>query len=128
MGELSNFEEIEYEHALQAIGFGRFQILLLLMCGCIYANTALSVTIISFVLPSATCDFELTSKDKGILTASPILGMLFGSYWWGCLGDTQGRKLVLIYTLLLDGAFGLLSSVTPYYVIFTILRFLGGFA
>lgn len=128
MVELTEFEEIEYEHALQEIGYGKFQILLLLICGFIYADTALSVTIISFVLPSATCDFHLTSQDKGLLTASPVLGMLFGSYWWGCLADTKGRKTVLICTLLLDGAFGLLSSITPWYTAFTVLRFLGGFS
>lgn len=37
-------------------------------------NTAIGITIISFVLPSATCDFQMSSSDKGLLTAAPMLG------------------------------------------------------
>lgn len=54
-------------------------------------------------------------------------GMLLGSYFWGCLADTKGRKVVLIATLLLDGVCGLLSSVAQYYWIFMFFRFFNGF-
>lgn len=37
-------------------------------------DTAISITVISFVLPSAQCDFEMSSSDKGLLTAVPMLG------------------------------------------------------
>lgn len=144
-------------------------------------NTAIGITIISFVLPSATCDFRMSSKDKGLLTAAPMLGtytrriyykkrkniknsiqirpnngqfiamsqpnnkhsvlcvcyvrllfvrhagMLFGSYFWGCLADTKGRKVVLVATLLLDGFCGLLSSIAQYYSLFMFFRFFNGF-
>ena len=78
-------------------------------------------------MPSATCDFQMTSEDKGLLTASPMLGMVIGSYFWGCLADTKGRKIVLIAALLLDGICGLLSSVSQYFVLFLICRFFNGF-
>lgn len=55
-------------------GFGRFHYCLLAICGMIYANTAIGVTILSFVLPAATCDFDMDSSDKGWLGASPMLG------------------------------------------------------
>lgn len=55
------------------------------------------------------------------------LGMLVGSYFWGCLADTKGRKVVLIATLLLDGFCGLLSSVSQYYSLFMLFRFFNGF-
>lgn len=48
-------------------------------------------------------NFRMTSEDKGLLTAVPMLGMILGSYFWGCLADTKGRKYVLIGALLLDG-------------------------
>lgn len=53
--------------------------------------------------------------------------MLFGSYFWGCLADTKGRKVVLIATLLLDGFCGLMSSVAQYYSVFMLFRFFNGF-
>lgn len=118
----------DYENALILAGFGKFHYLLLTICGLIYANTAVGITIISFVLPSATCDFKMTSEDKGWLTASPMLGMVIGSYFWGCLADTKGRRIVLVAALLLDGFVGLLSSVTPIFGLFMLLRFINGFA
>ncbi|XP_062552077.1 synaptic vesicle glycoprotein 2C-like [Armigeres subalbatus] len=118
----------DYENALILAGFGKFHFLLLTICGLIYANTAVGITIISFVLPSATCDFQMKSEDKGWLTAAPMLGMVIGSYFWGCLADTKGRRIVLIAALLLDGLSGLLSSVTQIFGLFMLLRFINGFA
>ncbi|XP_022909422.1 synaptic vesicle glycoprotein 2B-like [Onthophagus taurus] len=118
----------DFERALESTGFGKFHFALLAVCGLIYMDTAISITIMSFVLPSAQCDFQMTSSDKGLLTAAPMLGMLLGSYFWGCLADTKGRKIVLIWTLLMDGICGILSAVSQLYTIFMILRFLSGFA
>uniref|UniRef100_A0A1A9ZZ58 Major facilitator superfamily (MFS) profile domain-containing protein n=1 Tax=Glossina pallidipes TaxID=7398 RepID=A0A1A9ZZ58_GLOPL len=101
--------------------------MLLTICGLIYMNTAIGVTILSFVLPSATCDFQMTSEDKGWLSATPMLGMLIGSYFWGCLADTKGRRIVLVATLIADGICGLLSSIAPYYLLFLLIRFFNGF-
>lgn len=64
----------DYENALLNAGFGKFHYLLLAVCGLIYLNSAVGITIISFVLPSATCDFQMTSEDKGWLTATPMFG------------------------------------------------------
>lgn len=69
----------------------------------------------------------MTSEDKGMLTASPMLGMILGSAFWGCLADIKGRKYVLIATLLLDGICGVLSSVSQNYFFFVFLRFFNGF-
>ncbi|KAJ8946604.1 hypothetical protein NQ318_007204 [Aromia moschata] len=54
--------------------------------------------------------------------------MVIGSYFWGCLADTKGRKTVLIAALLMDGICGLLSSISQAYWLFMLLRFLNGFA
>lgn len=47
--------QVEYEEALVQTGFGKFHYYLLAVCGLIYLNTAIGITILSFVLPSATC-------------------------------------------------------------------------
>jgi VNT family MFS transporter (synaptic vesicle glycoprotein 2) len=54
--------------------------------------------------------------------------MVIGSYFWGCLADTKGRKTVLIGALLMDGCCGLLSSISQVYWLFMLFRFLNGFA
>jgi hypothetical protein len=47
--------QVEYEEALLQTHFGKFHYSILAICGLIYLNTAVGITIISFVLPSATC-------------------------------------------------------------------------
>ena len=47
--------QVEYEQAVSLTKFGKFHFFLLAVCGLIYLNTAVGITIISFVLPSATC-------------------------------------------------------------------------
>ncbi|XP_018369030.1 PREDICTED: synaptic vesicle glycoprotein 2B-like [Trachymyrmex cornetzi] len=118
----------DFEHAITVTGFGRFHYMLLTLCGLIYMDTAIGVTILSFVLPAAQCDLEMDSTTKGWLTASPMLGMLIGSYIWGCLADTKGRKIVLIATLLMDGVVGIASSFVQYFWVFLVFRFFNGFA
>lgn len=50
-----DFNRVEYEEAVCQTQFGKFHYYLLAICGLIYLNTAVGITIISFVLPSATC-------------------------------------------------------------------------
>lgn len=54
--------------------------------------------------------------------------MVIGSYFWGCLADTKGRKVVLVSTLLMDGFIGILSSFVQILPIFMACRFVNGFA
>ncbi|XP_014215669.1 synaptic vesicle glycoprotein 2C [Copidosoma floridanum] len=118
----------DFEHAITVTGFGKFHFMLLVVSGLIYMDTAIGVTILSFVLPAAQCDLKMDSTSKGWLTASPMLGMVIGSYIWGCLADTKGRKIVLISTLLMDGIVGILSSFVQYFWVFLVFRFFNGFA
>jgi VNT family MFS transporter (synaptic vesicle glycoprotein 2) len=66
-------------------------------------------------------------NNAGWLTATPMLGMVLGSYFWGCLADCKGRKYVLIVTLLLDGICGMISSFSQAYGLFVLCRFFNGF-
>lgn len=54
--------------------------------------------------------------------------MVIGSYFWGCLADTRGRRTVLVATLIMDGICGLASSVSQYFYVFMFFRFCNGFA
>ena len=57
-------KEKEYEWLLNRVGFGRFQILLLLVCGWANASDAVEILCVSFILPSAECELGLTPADK----------------------------------------------------------------
>ena len=57
-----------------AAGFGRFHFWLAVACGIANASDAIEILCISFLLPSAECDFKLTSVDKGWISASMFIG------------------------------------------------------
>jgi hypothetical protein len=95
-------DEKEYETIMDMIGFGKFQIFLLLVCGWANASDAVEILCVSFILPSAECDLDLTSFMKGVLSATVFLGMMIGGYMWGCLGDSLGRKNTLVSSLLVN--------------------------
>jgi len=121
------------------------------MCGSIYTAIAFSVTSVSFIIPSAQCDFKMTSTHKGLLNGAMMFGkpslfgysviwcyaicnylqifsgMLIGSFIWGYVADSRGRKFTLVVSMTMDGFFNLLSSVSQSYPLFILCRLLSGF-
>lgn len=116
----------EYEEALARTGRGKFQYLLLAMCGWALSSDAIEVLSISFILVPAQNDLHLSGTDKGLLTAIIFLGMMVGGYLWGSLADIYGRRQVLLMSLTVNGLGGLGSSFSPDVATFIILRFISG--
>ena len=53
--------------------------------------------------------------------------MMFGGYVWGSMADISGRRKVIIYSLAVNGLFGLASAFAQSYWLLLLLRFLSGF-
>ncbi|XP_069551477.1 synaptic vesicle glycoprotein 2B [Brachyistius frenatus] len=117
---------LTYEEAVEEAGFGLFHWLLLLVCGWANASDAVEILCVSFLLPTARCDLLLSSSDMGLLTASIFLGMMVGGYMWGYLADQRGRQRVLVVSLTINGLFGGLASMAPWFWLFLLLRFISG--
>lgn len=131
------------------IGFGNFHYYILFICGSLFAAVAISVSSVSFVVPSAQCDFQMTSVRKGILNGASmigtyilslrrgescylfnvwfILGMFTGSFIWGYVADSRGRRYALILSMTMDGVFSIISSVSQIYPVFIFCRLMSGF-
>ncbi|XP_003703576.1 synaptic vesicle glycoprotein 2B isoform X1 [Megachile rotundata] len=116
------------QDAVDQTGFGKFNLKIMAVCSLIFMNVAFSITSIGFVIPSAACDFKMTTVDKGCLSAAPMLGMLAGSYIWGCYAAIKGRRMSLLVALFLHGISELLASIVPLYWVFLFLKFLSGAA
>lgn len=54
------------------------------------------------------------------------IGMVAGSYFWGCLADVQGRRLALLYALFIYAIIEIASSLVTTYWLFLLLKFLSG--
>ncbi|XP_027884319.1 synaptic vesicle glycoprotein 2B [Xiphophorus couchianus] len=119
-------KRLTYEEAVEEAGFGLFHWLLLAVCGWANASDAVEILCVSFLLPTARCDLQLSSSDMGLLTASIFLGMMVGGYMWGYLADQRGRRKVLVVSLTVNGLFGGLASVAPWFWLFLLLRFISG--
>lgn len=61
------------QDAVDQTGFGKFNLKVMAVCSMIFMNVAFSITSIGFILPSAACDFRMTTMDKGRLSAAPML-------------------------------------------------------
>ena len=52
--------------------------------------------------------------------------MLIGGFIWGNLGDTYGRKVILITAMFVNAMCGFASSLSQDKITFFVLRFLSG--
>jgi VNT family MFS transporter (synaptic vesicle glycoprotein 2) len=58
-------------------GFGKFNIKIAAVSALIFLNCAFCITSVGFVVPTAACDFQMTTIDKGRINAAPMLGNFF---------------------------------------------------
>ncbi|XP_056307635.1 synaptic vesicle glycoprotein 2B [Danio aesculapii] len=124
--QASSRKKLSYEEAVEKAGFGLFHWLLLVVCGWANASDAVEILCVSFLLPTARCDLQLSSADMGILTASIFLGMMVGGCVWGFLADRRGRRSILVVSLAVNGTFGAVASLAPTFWLFLLLRFFSG--
>ncbi|XP_052236905.1 synaptic vesicle glycoprotein 2C-like isoform X1 [Dreissena polymorpha] len=125
-GDHNDVDPVSYEEAWKTIGYGKFHVLLLALCGWAVSSDAIEVLSVSFMLPSAQCDLHLSSTDKGWLNSIIFVGMMVGGYFWGSLADRVGRRAVLMGSLTVNGLGGLVSSTSQVFWLFLIMRFISG--
>jgi MFS transporter, putative metabolite:H+ symporter len=63
-----------FEDAIREVGFGRFQIKLLVLCGLGWAADAMEVLLISFVIPAVGKEWNLHASQLGLLGTAIFLG------------------------------------------------------
>lgn len=69
MSLASSTKAADFETAIAATGYGKFNYLLLLIAAPCCFTSVFETTTMSIILPSAECDLNLSLVDKGILNA-----------------------------------------------------------
>nr|CAB3266720.1 synaptic vesicle glycoprotein 2C-like [Phallusia mammillata] len=115
-----------YEEAFQATGFGKWQFLLLLQCGWANASDAMEIMCISLTISSLRESLKLSSQQLTWLVIVLFLGMMVGGYLWGTLADSWGRRQIVIFSLAINGIFGVGSAFARSYHVILVLRFFSG--
>jgi len=96
-------EEYSLNDAIDHIGFGKFQVKVMLIVGWCWTADAMEMMVLSILSPELKCDWNLSSLQEALITTGINFSVL----------------LVLI--------FGLASAKAPSYTWILVLRFLVGF-
>lgn len=120
-------DEFTVEQAVEAIGFGKFQIMLSLLTGFCWMADAMEMMILSIIGPELKCKWNLTLIQEASITTIVFLGMFASSTFWGKLCDKFGRRVGLILTSVVVFYFGVLSGFAPNYAWLLVIRFLVGY-
>lgn len=118
---------VNFEEALRRTGFGKFNYFLVILSGFVLSCVLLETLSISFVLPVAENDLNLTTEYKGLLSSVCYAGIIASSHLSGFLADTKGRRKVIMFSLLLSFVCTIISSFMKNFWVFIVLRFLCGF-
>ncbi|KAJ8919146.1 hypothetical protein NQ315_012132 [Exocentrus adspersus] len=115
-----------FEDAIRATEFGKFNIFLMLVTILPCFSQTFETTGMSYVVPVAQCDLNLTLEDKGALNAMIFAGMITSGFCWGYLSDTLGRKRIILYGYFLNAAVGILGSLAPNVTLLMLAKFFNG--
>lgn len=80
--------------AVNALGFGWFQVKLSLFVGLCWMSDSMEMTILSVLGPALHCDWGINRYKQAMVTTVVFLGMMLSSTFWGSLSDKYGRKPV----------------------------------
>eukprot|EP01118_Nematostelium_gracile_P002562 TRINITY_DN1278_c0_g1_i2.p1 TRINITY_DN1278_c0_g1~~TRINITY_DN1278_c0_g1_i2.p1 ORF type:complete len:509 (-),score=104.22 TRINITY_DN1278_c0_g1_i2:167-1693(-) len=120
-------EQFTLDEAIDSIGFGKFQILLLIVSGSCWAADAMETMLLGFISASAACEFNLDKYQEAAISTVVFVGMLVGAYCWGVVSDRYGRRIGYLATSALTFVFGLASAFAPNYWFLLFTRMMVGF-
>ncbi|GMY38332.1 Organic cation/carnitine transporter 7 [Fagus crenata] len=86
------------DEALVAMGFGNFQILVLVNAGMGWISEAMEMMLLSFVGPAVQSAWGLSSNEESLIASVVFAGMLVGAYSWGIVSDKHRRRCSLSFS------------------------------
>ncbi|GLV32006.1 uncharacterized protein CBL_07765 [Carabus blaptoides fortunei] len=121
------YEPADFETAIAAAKFGKFNLLMLVVALAASFSSTFTTTSMSYVLPAAQCDLELSLVDKGMLNACTYLGMISSSFFWGFLADTLGRKKLQVWGYWLDVFCNIGCALSQSFWMLLVFKYFSGF-
>ncbi|KAI8117033.1 Synaptic vesicle glycoprotein 2A [Lucilia cuprina] len=98
--EIGNANDLwDYEEILEILGFGKVQWILLLVSGLLTMTSMSAVLSVGIIGIASQCEFDITQRERGIMMASCVTGVVISTYFWGCMSDVWGRRTVLLWSM-----------------------------
>ncbi|XP_018021873.1 synaptic vesicle 2-related protein [Hyalella azteca] len=116
------------DQAVNALGFGKFQVKLSLITGLCWMADSMEMMILAILGPSLRCTWHLSEWQQAGFTTAVFLGMMLSSSFWGTLSDKYGRRRSLGLASVLLAYWGLICAFAPTFGWLLLLRALVGFA
>eukprot|EP01051_Picozoa_sp_SAG22_P005476 SAG22_NODE_326_length_12283_cov_248.386408_7_plen_292_part_00 len=115
------------DEAIEAVGFGKYQIGVLLMGGLCWMADAMEMLLLSYVKGPLQCEFGISDVEAALITTAVGMGMFFGSTVWGMVADSYGRRFGFLATAGFTFTFGLVSAAAVNFPMMLVARGLCGF-
>jgi len=117
---------IDVSDAIDRGRFGRFQWMVVALCGALLVVDGYDVFVAGTVLPTLIREWDLTKPQAGALQAWALFGMMFGALVLGPLADRIGRKKGIGLSFLLFTSATLLTGFANTPEQFKVFRFIAG--
>ncbi|WP_138472784.1 aromatic acid/H+ symport family MFS transporter [Poseidonocella sp. HB161398] len=118
--------KIDVTDHMDRIPFGRFQWMVVALCGLLLIVDGYDVFVAGTVLPRLIGEWGLTKPQAGALQAWALFGMMFGALALGPLADRLGRKKGIAVSFLLFTVSTLLTGFAQTPEQFKVFRFIAG--
>lgn len=80
------------DEALTSVGFGKFQGFALVFAGVGWLADSMEMMLLSFIGPAVQSEWKLSPSEESLLSTAVFAGMLVGSFLWGLVSDSYGRR------------------------------------
>lgn len=117
---------IDVNEAIDQSPFGRFQWMVVALCGVLLVVDGYDVFVAGTVLPTLIAEWGLTKPQAGALQAWALFGMMFGALGLGSLADRIGRKKGVAISFVLFTSATVLTGFANTPEQFKIFRFIAG--
>jgi AAHS family 4-hydroxybenzoate transporter-like MFS transporter len=104
----------------------RYQWLIAIICFLIVFVDGIDTAAMGFIAPALAQDWGVDRSQLGPVMSAALGGMIFGALLSGPAADRFGRKVVLVFSMLVFGGFSLASAYAGNLDTLVILRFLTG--
>ena len=123
------------EDAINEMGLGTFQLLLMVFCGLTLIADTMEILVLAIVSPAVKCQWNLSDFEEAIIVSIVFFGFFLGSIFWGFVCDNIGRRNTVFIVNVIVLVFGVLSALKvssgdskiPGYPWLIICRFCVGF-
>ncbi|XP_063068649.1 putative transporter SVOPL [Engraulis encrasicolus] len=114
------------EEAVEAMGFGRFHIMLFSIMGSASIIEAMEIMLLAVLSPEIRCEWRLDDWQVALVSTMVFFGFMMCGVVSGYVADRYGRWTVVFGGFLWGAYFSLLTSFSPSYGWFIFLRSMVG--